>query len=167
MIRNLICAGRLAVACICAVSAVSAQENALSENQRNVLICVENMGDSTTWPQCTTLMFGPCSEAEVGSGDHVECLTTQHSEWTAVMTAQREALTVDLTSTGATELGQLMGQWFVYVAQKCADVAANKTDLYADAANLGCEISEIAGVTAEFVACRNGRSTAPYCVTQE
>ncbi|MCG6903207.1 MAG: hypothetical protein LJE68_11045 [Rhodobacter sp.] len=145
----------------------TAETAGVSEAQRGVLDCIEAMGQTTVWDQCASLMFGPCAAEQVGSDGHVACLSVQHEGWQSALAGERTALIARLTSAGSSELTQLMGQWFGYVAQKCAAVAASKPAEHAEAAQLGCEISEIAGVTTEFVACREGRSTAPYCVLQE
>jgi len=135
--------------------------------QQAVLSCIEGVGVSTEWGQCLGLMFGACEGKEVGGAAHLGCLTEEYQGWQIAMAGEREALVEVLTATGASELTVLMGQWFGYVAQKCSAVAAQKDASVAQVAQLGCEISEIAGVTAEFVACRQRRSTAPYCVIQE
>ena len=59
------------------------------------------------------------------------------------------------------------GQWFGYVARKCSAVVAKKGASFARVAQLGCQISEIGGVTGECVACRERRLAARYCVIQE
>jgi len=146
---------------------VQAETGDLSQDQRQVLTCLEAMGEGTVWGQCVGLMFQGCAGETVGSEPHVACLTTLHTDWRASMEHTRTGLMGALTSAGATELTQLMGQWFGLVAQNCAEVAVGKEAGLAEAAQLGCEISEMAGVTAEFVACHEGQSTAPYCVIQE
>jgi len=139
----------------------------MTPRQEAVLGCLGAMGAGTNWGQCVGLMFEPCADQEVGSDGHVACLTAEHAAWQAAFDSTRVALVARLTSTGSSELTLLMGQWFGYVAQKCAEVASSKSGSLAEAAQLGCEISEIAGVTEEFVACHQARSTAPYCVIQE
>ena len=146
---------------------LGAEEAGLSEEQAQVLTCLDGMGAGTEWGQCVGLMFAPCADQDVGSEGHVACLTQLHSDWRVSMDGARTGLMAELTSTGSTELAQLMGQWFGLVAQNCSDVAVAKEPGFAEAAQLGCEISEMAGVTSEFVACHEGRSTAPYCVIQE
>ena len=157
----------LALGLIFGAGAAQADSDTIPAERMEVLTCLEAMSVDTTWGQCVTLLFAPCAELAVGSEDHVSCLTDEHRAWQGAMDGERTRLLAGLTSAGASELTELMGQWFGYVAQKCGAVAAGKPATGAEAAQLGCEISEIAGVTAEFVACRAGRSTAPYCVMQE
>ena len=154
-------------AVLLALCAAPALADTVPPDKAQVLTCLDAMGTETDWGQCVTLMFAPCAMHKAGSADHVACLSGQHESWMTVMQEQREVLLPSLTPTGRDDLTRLMGQWFGYVAQKCAAVASDKTGTGAEAAQLGCEISEIAGVTGEFVACRDGRSTAPYCIMQE
>lgn len=146
---------------------VHATSTEISVEQAVVLQCLEGLGTDTQWDQCVNQLFQPCQGLEVGSDDQLACLTREHGRWTHTFDGERERLISELTSTGASELTLLLGQWFGYIAQKCATVASEKSGPGAEAAQLGCEISEMAGVTAEFSACRQGSSTAPYCVIQE
>ena len=139
----------------------------LSEDQAAVVGCVEALGETTTWGQCLGVMFKDCAEEEVGSDGHVACLSELHAGWNGAMDNARTGLMPKLTPTGSGELEQLVEQWIKFVARKCADVALHKEGSFAEAAQLGCEISEMAGATAEYVACHAGVSTAPYCDIQE
>ncbi len=139
----------------------------LSEDQAAVVGCIEALGDSTTWGQCLGLLFGQCAEGKGGSEPHVACLGELHKGWSGTMESTRIRLAPKLTSDGAGELERLVEEWIKLVAHNCADVALNKEGSFAEAAQLGCEISEMAGATAEFVACHAGVSTAPYCDIQE
>jgi len=132
-----------------------------------VLGCLAEMDVSTTWDQCRTQMFAACAGLEVGAADHLACLTEDKAGWQALMTGYQAVLTERLTSAALLDLTGLMGQWTGYVGQKCADVGEARAEISREAAVLGCEISEIAGLTVEFAACDAGQSTAPYCTLKE
>ena len=134
---------------------------------RVVMNCIEDMGTKTSWGECVSMMFKACEGNEVGSEGHVACLTVQHDGWREEMETHRLALVDELHPKGVQALSQVMTQWFRYVSQRCSEVALGKPKVAAEAAQTGCEISEIVGVTTEFVACREGRSTAPYCTTRK
>lgn len=144
-----------------------AKDGQITAAQRATIGCLDAMGKSTTWGQCINLMFAPCEGEAVGTAAHVACLTAEHDAWREAMDAHRLALIDTLSPMGVNELAQIMGHWFGYVAEKCAQVAAGKPPTASEAARTGCEISEIASVLTEFVACREGRSTAPYCVMRK
>ena len=132
-------------------------------DQDKVLACFAEMGFSTTWNQCLNTMFASCAEHEIGSPDHLACLTQARSEWQqAKIDAETGVLEV-LTETGFEELSGLMLAWPKFVEDKCEVVAASRSDISAEAARLGCHISEFALLTNEFTACLNGRSTEAYC----
>ena len=155
-----------AVALLC-VGPVAAETIELSDYQANVVGCLEALGEGTTWGQCLGVLFEDCAGQEVGSEGHVACLNDLHAGWSGVMDSTRIRLTPKLTPEGADQLNELVEQWIKLVAHNCADVALNKEGRFAEAAQLGCEISEMAGATSEFVACHAGVSTAPYCEIQE
>ena len=156
------------VAGFLAVAGMSyAADSKITDAKRSTMQCIEDMGVSTTWGQCANLMFKSCAHSEVGTTDHLTCLNAEHDGWREAMEGERLALANELSPTGVSELAQVMEHWFGYVAQKCAQVALGKSAIAAEAAQTGCEISEIAGVTTEFVACRANRSKAPYCVMQK
>jgi hypothetical protein len=139
----------------------------LSDHQSGVVSCLEQMENGTTWAQCVNLMFSPCADQEVGSAGHVACLTGQRDAWRdSKELLQRELIPV-LTVAGGTEMVNLMGQWTGYVGQKCAAVGLANESTGSEAATLGCEVSEYAGITVEFAACYDKISTAPYCVHEE
>ena len=144
-----------------------AQQTPLSEAQAQVTSCLFAMGGETTWPQCAGLMFAPCADQEVGTDGHVACLQAEQNAWQGAMMGQVSLLSDILTTDGSNELTQLMGGWINLIAQNCGEVASTKEGLAARSAELGCQISEIAGATTEFLACEEGLSSAPYCVIQE
>ena len=158
--------GVLVMAALCGVGLVGGAQAATPERQE-VLECIETLDTQTNWNQCLTLMFAPCADLAVGSDLHVGCLGAERVAWRDVMDAHREALFDRLTPGAADELSALMDQWLGYVGQRCNAVAEEKAEISAQAAQLGCEISEIVGATAEFAACRRGESSAPYCILQE
>ena len=151
--------------CLFGASAASAQDT--PPGREDVLACVASMDATTTWDQSRTMMFAGCAVHAVGSPPHLTCLRGDRDGWQAVMTARREALVPMLAPQAATELANLMGQWFGFVGNKCAAVGLERADISEAAAVLGCEISEIVGLTAELEACADGRSTAPYCILQD
>jgi hypothetical protein len=144
-----------------------AQQSMLSEAQARVTGCLFALGGETTGTQCAGLMFAPCADQEVGSEGHVACLRQEQQAWQGAMMGKVSLLGDILTTDGSNELTQLMGGWINLIAQNCGEVASAKEGLAARSAELGCQISEIAGATTEFVACAEGLSTAPYCVIQE
>lgn len=135
----------------------------ISDDQILVLACLENLEQGTTWGQCLNLIFQPCVSHEVGSDGHVTCLTTERGVWRAAMDTLQSQVFDALTPAGGSELAGVMGQWTGYMAQKCQEVAASKPESGAASARLGCEITELVGLTGEFAACLEGRSAAPYC----
>ncbi len=132
-----------------------------------VLGCVEAMQSDADWGQCLTLMFAPCAAPEVGSEAHVSCLRDERENWRVVFDAQYADVIEMVTAEGTVELANIIGQWTGYVGNRCNQVASAKTGTHADAAQYGCEISEIVGVSAELMACQAGVSTAPYCVLKD
>ena len=145
----------------------TAQQQTLTEAQAQVTSCLFAIDAETTWPQCAGLLFAPCREQEVGTEGHVACLREQQQAWQGAMMGQVSLLSEILTTDGSNELTQLMGGWINLIAQNCGEVASTKEGLAARSAELGCQISEIAGATTEFLACAEGLSSAPYCVIQE
>lgn len=143
------------------------QQTRLSEAQAQVTGCLFALDSETTWPQCVGLLFAPCSQQEVGTEQHVACLKSEQQAWQGAMMGQVSLLSELLTTDGSNELTQLMGGWINLIAQNCGEIASQKEGLAARSAELGCQISEIAGATTEFRACAEGLSTAPYCVMQE
>ncbi len=147
--------------------AAPAQASEIENDQDVVLDCVSRIDGGTTWDQCRRLMFLPCEKHEVGSEPHLACLSTERTAWKDYMESYREQLDEKLTAGGSAMLSDLIGQWVGYVSQHCGEVARSKEDISADAARSGCEIAETVGITAEFFACLDGRSTSPYCTIQE
>ena len=141
-------------------------ETPIAEDKILVLACLENMEQGTTWPQCEELMVQPCVSHEVGTDAHAACLGGVRKEWSETVTTLQDEVIEAVTSAGSSELLDLMGQWTGYVVQKCQDVAASKPN-GAESARLGCEISELAGLSGEFAACLEGRSQAGYCEFRE
>ena len=78
-----------------------------------------------------------------------------------------DVLLKKLTVDGTVQLTEILGQWFGYVGQKCTQVAAQKANISEDAALLGCEVSEIAGLATEMQSCLRGKSVSPYCTFKE
>ncbi|WP_281856247.1 hypothetical protein [Litoreibacter halocynthiae] len=137
-------------------------QDTIAQDKVLVLACLETMEAGTTWPQCVELMFQPCVSHEVGTAAHATCLGGVREEWSGTVKTLQDEVIEAVTSEGSSELLDLMGQWTGYVVQKCQDVAVSKPD-GAESARLGCEISELAGLSGEFAACLEGRSSAGYC----
>ncbi|MEM6620275.1 MAG: hypothetical protein AAF761_06300 [Pseudomonadota bacterium] len=131
-----------------------------------VVTCLGEMGMTTDWDVCRTQMFEPCATGQVGTSVHVECLRVERDGWMGTMEAARIALDPVLTEQSRTELASLIGQWFGYLGNRCAAVAS-ENPAAGEAAVLGCEISELAGLTTELMACAAGRSVEPYCVLKD
>ena len=139
-----------------------------SEEFRNqVLACVSGIDSETSWAECRTMMFEPCSQHQVGSEDHLGCLSAQQKGWQKTMNTTLEELDKQLTTTGSAMVVDIMGQWLGYVNVKCAGVAAAKAAISSDAAHAGCEIAETVGITSEFNTCLEGNSASPYCTFKE
>ncbi|MDR6264424.1 hypothetical protein [Roseobacter sp. N2S] len=135
--------------------------------QDQAVACLSTMGAQTTWDQCRGALFEPCAQDAVGSAPHLACLQVQKTDWRGHLDAKTEVLNARLTPEGSGQLSELLGQWFGFVGNKCSAVAQAKADISADAAMLGCEISEFAGLATEFDSCLQGDSTSPYCTLKE
>lgn len=135
-------------------------------NQDLVLSCLAQIGEETSWQECRGMMFAPCQEHTVGTDTHSACLLKQKTDWEAEMTGIQEVLVEKLTISGNSMLGELMGNWVSFREARCSEVAQERPEV-GKSAKLGCEVAEIAGITAEFEACLEGRSTTPYCTIKE
>lgn len=150
----------------CLMASPAAAEGPIAEDHVLVLACLENMGTSTQWPQCVELMFQPCVSHAVGSDAHAACLSAEREGWAATVETLQSDLQAAITPEASAEVLDIMGQWTGYVVQKCQKQADSRTS-GKESARLGCEISELAGLSGEFAACIEGRSTAQYCVYKE
>lgn len=146
--------------------AATAQDIDIAEDKLLVLACLENLEGSTTWSQCVNLMFEPCAEQTPGTESHAACLGEERAEWTGTVEVLQDVVLEAVAPQSKAEVVDLMGLWTTYVAQKCNEVASSKP-AGAESARLGCEVSELAGLSAEFAACLEGRSTADYCTLKE
>lgn len=135
-------------------------------NQKLVLKCLAQLGEETSWQQCRGMIFAPCQEHTVGTDTHGACLLKQKTDWETEMSNHQEVLVEKLTLSGNSMLAELMGNWFSYREARCNEVAEARPEAE-KSAKLGCEVAEIAGITAEFQACLEGRSTTPYCTIKE
>ena len=157
---------RLSLALILALVPITATAQD-SGNRAETLACVGAMATEADWAVCRTMMFEACAVHEVGSDPHIACLSEDRAAWQSELDATMTSTAAVLTAEGNTELTQLLTQWFGYIGQKCAAVAAERAAISAEAARLGCEISETVGLVAELAACRDGASSAPYCIRRE
>lgn len=148
------------------VIVLAAGPAAADEFRGGVITCLSSMQTDDDWAQCRAAMFSRCPTQVVGSPEHVSCLSKEVQGWEDYLDARNDALTPKLTTVAAVELGTLRGQWTGYVANKCAAVAASNPEA-AEAAGLGCRISEIAGFAAEMAYCEAGFSEEPYCMLKE
>ena len=135
--------------------------------QDQTVACLSTMGAQTTWDQCRRALFEPCAQDAVGSAPHLDCLQSQIADWRGYLDTKTERLNTRLTTEGSGQLSDLLGQWFGFVGNKCSAVAQEKAAISADAAMLGCEISEFAGLATEFDSCLQGNSTSPYCTLKD
>ncbi|MEM7440705.1 MAG: hypothetical protein AAF393_13980 [Pseudomonadota bacterium] len=131
-----------------------------------VVTCLSTMQTDEEWAACRATMFSRCPTETVGSPEHVACLTEESKGWEEYLDVRNDALVGKLASAAQVELANLRGQWRGYVANKCSAVAASNPDV-GEAAQLGCQISEIAGFAAELAYCEAGFSKEPYCVLKE
>lgn len=136
-------------------------------HQDTVLKCVNAMHEGTTWDQCRAQIFEPCQDFEVGSDPHLECLADERALWLVKMDGLRLELFDKLTLDGVNTLNDVGGQWMGYVGSKCGRVGDAMAHISREAAEKGCEISEVVGISAEFQACLAGNSNEPYCKMKE
>lgn len=151
-----------AAAALSLTAPAAAQDLPIAEDKLVVLACLENMEITTSWPQCLDLMFEPCAEEAPGTEAHATCLSGIRDDWSGTVQQLQEQVMAVVTTNGANQLLNLIVIWTDYVAQKCEEVAQSRPN-GAESARLGCEVSELAGLTDEFAACLEGRSTADYC----
>ncbi len=134
-----------------------------ADTQDNVLSCFDQLGQTTEWSECLNTMFAPCAELEVGGDDHIACLTEQRAQWRDAKFQAETKVLARLTEDGLTELSGLMLAWPKFVTDKCNAVGESRAAISAEAANLGCQVSELALLTNEMTACLSGASTEAYC----
>ena len=148
-----------------AVLATAAQaDTKLPQAHVNSMACLENMVQSTSWGQCLSLIFEPCASLEVASEAHVACLQSEREGWTASMRLLQVDVTKAITVKSAEDLASILSGWINYVSQKCQADGDPEGNLPLAAKQLGCQITELAGLSGEYAACLEGRSTADYCV---
>jgi hypothetical protein len=135
-----------------------------ARDRADTLACIAAMQTEADWAACRSMMFAGCADRAAGSQGHLACLRDDRDGWRAALDTARDDVMRVITLQGGTELGQLMGQWFGYVGQKCAAVGEARAAISREAAELGCEISETVGLISELHACTAGASTAPYCI---
>lgn len=155
----------MATFCIFGVAAQA--QSSLSKEHINVMACLENMEASTTWNQCLGLIFAPCAGNEIASEAHVACLQAQRKDWNESMQVLQSDVTDAITLKSAEDLAKILSGWINYVSQKC-QAGTDATDNPEVAAKqLGCQITELAGLSGEYAACLEGRSTADYCILKD
>ena len=150
------------------VSALSAQaETAVPQAHVNSMACLETMGQGTSWGQCLGLIFEPCVSFEVASEAHLACLQSEREGWTATMRLLQEDVTEAITVKSAEDLAGILSGWINYVSQKCQAEGDPEGNSPLAAKQLGCQITELVGLSGEYAACLEGRSTADYCVLKD
>ncbi len=142
------------------VSTVMARAEA---QQDAVLDCFSEMEGGVSWATCLETMFAPCADLEVGSEAHIGCLSEERGNWRAAKVDAEGSLLARLSEEGMTELSGLMLAWPKFVEDKCKAVAETRAAISFEAAELGCQISELALLTNEMTACLDGRSAEAYC----
>ncbi len=154
-------AGLLALGCAATAQAEEAQ--LLPKEHVQALACTENLDITTTWGQCLGVIFAPCQTEQVGDAAHVACLGQMRQDWIASVEVLRGEVIDVIPAQGVTELVEMLGAWTGAAAQRCAEGAATRPEDMREAAQLGCEITEIVGLAEELAACVEGRSIADYC----
>ena len=154
----------LIAAAFCVLGWAVQAQSSLPKEHINAMACLENMEGSTTWNQCLGLIFAPCLEDAIGSEVHVSCLQGQRKDWNGSMQLLQSDVTDAITLKSAEDLIKILSGWINYVSQKCQAGAASKGNPALAVKQLGCQITEIVGLTGEYAACLEGRSTAEYCI---
>ena len=154
----------LIAAAICTLGCAVQAQSSLPREHINAMACLENMEASTTWNQCLGLIFKPCLEDVVGSEAHVSCLQGQRKGWNGSMQLLQSDVTDAITLKSAEDLAKILSGWINYVSQKCQAGADPTGNPAVAVKQLGCQITEIVGLTGEYAACLEGRSTAEYCI---
>lgn len=154
----------------CAVFAAfsgTAQASESQTRQAQTVVCLSKMDNDTTWEQCRRIMFEPCTKMELGSARHLDCLKEQKAHWKIHLDGNISKLNSSLSMDGAAQLTELLVSWNDYLGQKCDAISKSRIGAGQEAAYVGCEISEYAGVAAEFNTCLSGKSLQPYCKFQQ
>jgi len=160
-VKNSVCFCVLVMMMVLPIHKTYAQTSV--NNQTVVLDCLATVGDETSWEECRGMIFSPCEEHTAGTTVHLSCLLKQKTDWENRMADTQENLLERLTPEGNSMLAELMSQWGVFRDSRC-DGIANSQPGGERPARLGCEIMEIAALTAEFEACIAGRSQTSYCM---
>ena len=161
----------LVVAFATAIWGGAAFASDIETRQDATVACLTSMNNggagAKTWEDCRGMMFEACQTESVGDAAHLACLKTEKADWETHLDADIATLHKNLSMDGTRQLGELMAQWLGYLDKKCKAVADANKLRSAEAAHLGCEVSEYAGLATEFQNCLSGRSTSPYCQLRE
>jgi len=144
---------------------VALADGHITEEKSLVLACLELVWEGTEWTQCVGMMFKPCEGNATGSDEHTACLVSERDSWRAALSVEQNALSEILTPSGNIELSDIINGWARFSDQKCQESSLERGG--SPLALHGCEIAEVVSATAELVACREGRSTAQFCVFKE
>lgn len=161
--RRLVGMGVFVLGIISSTTVLAADETI----QDQVLSCLAKVGTSTDWNTCLNTMFAPCAGMDVGADDHLACLTQQRADWRTSKIRAESGVVKTLSDAGMEELSGVMLAWPKFVDQKCKAVAESRADISYEAAQIGCQIAEIALMTNEMTACAEGRSVEEYCQIKE
>ena len=131
------------------------------------LTCIDGLEQGGSWDMCRAMIFEPCQDHSVGSEPHLSCLRGEQAQWVALRDSELAGLVGVLTADATENMADLMEHWYVSVATKCDAVAAERAGISAQAAVVGCDISETAGLTSALRQCRLGQSNAEFCVRED
>ena len=126
--------------------------------------CLENIETSTTWGQCLGQIFGSCDGMNVGSEEHVACLSGIYDGWFDALEGDVVKTSDALPPQGKEELANILPAWNAFTTEKCEEIGAQKAQTAGMSAQLGCQISETVLLANELRNCRLGRSSELYCV---
>ncbi len=137
--------------------------------QEAVNECISNIDAHGDWHRCRTLIFEPCQDYTVGEDQHISCLQAQKTQWHEHLEGLIEELNARLTTVGAASLSDSLGQWYEYRSIRCRTAAEERAAIGydAEAAGIGCEIAETAGLVSDLQNCLDGHSTSAYCALKE
>ena len=135
----------------------------LPREQSLALVCTKNLGEETVWSECLDLIFEPCADKTPGEEAHTECLVSLRESWRVTSKALEGSVRNVLKPSREIELTDILGQWNKFVVDKCKSVSNSKPEVFRQSAEIGCEITELVGLSSELSTCLSGDSKATYC----
>jgi len=115
------------------------------------------------WAECRARIVAPCHALSAFGPEHLTCLRHEREQCVAFLNNEVAQVSAELTDGAARDLPALMEGWHVPVAPKCEMVSADRAHISADAAWLGCEIVETAGLSLAMQQYRFGQADADFC----